>query len=839
MTDSTANLLVQVGVNHGAINLVAGAVPSDFYLEQVRRIAPDELVGREAELAELAAFCAGPDRYLWWRAEAWAGKSALLSWFALHPPEGVRIVSFFITAGLAEQSDRSAFLREVTVQLCALLGTPLPREFTDPGLLGLLKQAAERCEDQGERLVLVVDGLDEDRGADGSAESHSIAALLPANPPAGTRVVVSGRLNPPLPHEVPEHHPLRDPDVIRPLSPSPEAKVKRDVLEKDLKRLLRGTPAARDVLGLLVASGSGLTTADLEELTGHPPVDVEDVLHTASGRSFTNSSGEAHLFAHNELRLRAADMLGKHLGGYRERLHAWADGYRDRAWPQDTPEYLVRGYPAMLESTNEVDRLVDLATDPNRHALLLTRTGADEAALSQVAAAQRVVGKSDLLGLARLGVHKAHLRDRNVSLHPDLPAAWAAVGEVERAEAIISTMSPFRDRLDALLVTSSVIRQNGDRDKAGELLDTAEAMARPHTQFFGADHLRAVAEALNEFGEHERARELALTIRNEGKRSRVLDALTSAEPQVDEESSLPFLLAVVQDGRIAEARGMVQREEKRFRKKKVKPDSVSIGWIAVAAGREDYSRAAADAVALRTEDARAQAWATIAEEALLAGRVELAERFLAEVDQPSARRRPLLELVRVLLSRGDSAHAAEVAGSAKPPRMRAEALLLVARACRTDKALRAAARAADSSGDVRLLRDALLLAVDMNDRKRAHKLLRKFRKAIPKGREDLPAEIRTMTEVADLAVQVTFLTPLDEDFSPSDDHDPDYLGTSSRLGEKPPSTEDLAASLIESDWPDVVQDLVALHPAAYDVIATELDRLTGSPAQARTSSCTP
>ncbi|MEV7883357.1 hypothetical protein ACWD3I_13195 [Streptomyces sp. NPDC002817] len=55
--------------------------------EQVRRIVPPELIGRETELAALADFCttdSGP-AYAWWRAEARAGKTALTSWFALRP----------------------------------------------------------------------------------------------------------------------------------------------------------------------------------------------------------------------------------------------------------------------------------------------------------------------------------------------------------------------------------------------------------------------------------------------------------------------------------------------------------------------------------------------------------------------------------------------------------------------------------------------------------------------------------------------------------------------------------------------------------------------------------
>src|SRR5664279_6163750 len=155
------------------------------YRKQVERIAPPELVGREAELQELVAYCTEPNRgpYVWWRAPAWAGKSALMSTFVLHPPAGVRVVAFFITARLGAQDTREAFTQVVLEQLAELLGQDLPPSLTaatrDAHLLGMVEQAGEACAARGERLILVVDGLDEDRGVTTGQDAHSIAALLP------------------------------------------------------------------------------------------------------------------------------------------------------------------------------------------------------------------------------------------------------------------------------------------------------------------------------------------------------------------------------------------------------------------------------------------------------------------------------------------------------------------------------------------------------------------------------------------------------------------------------------------------------------------------------------
>src|SRR3954469_24101189 len=116
--------LANSGIILGDVNLVTGAPVRTYYKQQIRRIAPPRLLGRNTELDELAEFCLHPAHagtYAWWRAEAWSGKSALFSWFALHPPANVRLVSFFVTARLAAQDDRRAFIDNVMEQLLAFL----------------------------------------------------------------------------------------------------------------------------------------------------------------------------------------------------------------------------------------------------------------------------------------------------------------------------------------------------------------------------------------------------------------------------------------------------------------------------------------------------------------------------------------------------------------------------------------------------------------------------------------------------------------------------------------------------------------------------------------------
>ncbi|MFD4254473.1 hypothetical protein ACFWQL_32475 [Amycolatopsis thermoflava] len=529
--------VVQAGSVNGGVHVHSGTPVVSGYRSQVERIAPRELNDRDRELAELAEFCGdGAGSYLWLRAAAWSGKSALLSTFVLDPPPGVRVVSFFVTASFGPHSDRRAFVDNVLEQLWAMMGVPPASHLTEftreTHLLSLLAEAARQCEARGERLVVVVDGLDEDRGR----HSHSIAALLPEQPPHGMRVIVSSRPNPPLPDDVAERHPLRDSEIIRPLQPYAKAEAVRVVMEGDLQRLMQGSRAEQELLGLLTAAGGGLSTPDLAELIGVSEWQIDKYLGTSAGRSFVRRGGDSsdghdmYLLAHEQLQSTARLMLGPKIEGYRARLHEWAADYARKGWPESTPDYLFRGYFAMLADAGLTERMIACATDPGRHRRMLARTGGDGASIAEIIATQDhllVAENPDLIALARLAVHRSHLHRGNSRIPHSLPAGWVRVGLYERGLAMIEAIPDPARRMDAVLAAHRVCRAGDQPDRAADLLDQAEQIAVGFNQFFGARPIRALAEACATAGEFDRARRIVELVENRTEKARVLATLAA------------------------------------------------------------------------------------------------------------------------------------------------------------------------------------------------------------------------------------------------------------------------------------------------------------------------
>ena len=290
-----------------------------------------------------------------------------------------------------------------------------------------------------QRLVLVVDGLDEDRGVTTSPDAHSIAALLPAVPPAGVRVIVAGRPDPPVPADVPQWHPLRDKKIVRRLSVSPYAQMIRDDAERELGHLLDDQGLGRKLLGLVTVARGGLSRDDLAELSGESPWTVDRTLRSVLGRTFHGcpnrwrvSAPPVFVLAHEELQQTAARSLSPdELAGFLGQLHDWAEQYRQRGWPAGTPEYLLRGYHRLLVATGDIERMTDLATDRARLDRMLDISGGDAAALAEITAVREFIcgqDHPDLAALLNLAITRDRLAERNTNIPPALPAVWVKLG---------------------------------------------------------------------------------------------------------------------------------------------------------------------------------------------------------------------------------------------------------------------------------------------------------------------------------------------------------------------------------------------------------------------------
>jgi hypothetical protein len=495
------------------------------YIAQVRDIAPEQLVGRQEELAELVQFCAGEERYGWWQAEPWAGKSALAAWFVLHPPAGVSIVSFFVTGRLAGQADSDAFTEAMIEQLAAVAGEPIAAIATPAGRdrerRRLLDRAAARVGEQGGRLLLLVDGLDEDEGLKLPGGKPSIASLLPKRPPDPVRVLVFSRPSPGVPGDVSGDHPLRH-CAVQQLAAWSSAQDVRLQAKQELLEQLHGDQLQVDVISFITAAGGGLTLLELAELTSQPQWTLDGKLGSAFGRSlYTRSlvdrssedaADRVYLFAHETLRAIAEQQLAHDLGPYRQRIDAWADTYRAQGWPDTTPRYLLRPYGRLLATRADLDRLVGLATDTARHHRMLAHTYGDAAALAEIATTQQLILAQpipDPVVMGLLAVHKDHLANRNRAVPAALPALWVHLGQSHRAEAIARSITDPVAEVRALCAVAKALTQ-ADRYRSLALIADAQEVSREITDSEGrAWALASIAEALAEAGQWERAEETA------------------------------------------------------------------------------------------------------------------------------------------------------------------------------------------------------------------------------------------------------------------------------------------------------------------------------------------
>ena len=346
-----------------------------------------QLLGRDRELAEIGAFATGGEGYRWLAGGAFTGKSALLyEAVTVGLPDEVDAVCYFLSRRASDaSSDR--FLAAVVPQLAYLRDVDTPVADRDQ-YHALWQQAVGQAEQTGRHLLLVVDGLDEDLLPPGSP---SVASLLPTLVGAHAHVLVASRPHPELPDDVLGYHPLT---AVTPteLSAFKGAQKLAELAKKEIGDLTNGRrrgsgggcsracwppPRAGSPSGTLLRCGQ-------TEGARRPlpiPGTCAGWLRTAQPAAWSVSACAA-VNATSSPTPRCSSMPRRTQDlsdpEYRQRIHRWADRWRDAGWPtgadgkEGTPQYLLDTYPSIL------------ADDPRRLARLVCDVGWSEAAITIV-----------------------------------------------------------------------------------------------------------------------------------------------------------------------------------------------------------------------------------------------------------------------------------------------------------------------------------------------------------------------------------------------------------------------------------------------------------------------
>ncbi|MCI0140663.1 trypsin-like peptidase domain-containing protein [Arthrobacter bambusae] len=529
------------------------------HLRQARTILENIPEGglrdRGPELMQMAVFSADPAAgYFVWHGDEWAGKSALLATFVAEPPANSDIVSFFINGNDAHARTADDYLISLTNQLEAYLeGPDQAVNVTVPGAAAgryfdLLDRAAAVAHDNGRRLVLAVDALDEDDAfAPRPASGTSITELLPRNIP-DLHVIVTTR---PYEHVMKsardERHPLRATMPVQ-LSRSQHASDIRDEAAREIRRAATESDrVARSVLAFLHVAEDELTAAELAELVNHLPGNDPTVTVTAihtrlqSGlrrtvrrriRAGEGVGGGVAVtrdvpweWAHQTLPKTVMDEFGSTLINiHAETLHRWAEEHYRRGWSSDTPHFLESGYPRLLASTEHSIQLATYALDRGRRRWLFARRGAYDQTLSEIRQAAGLLARSgspNLGTLVLLAFERDRLQERYEELPPGIPAVWAMLGNVHRAEVLAHSM-PALSQTEALAAVVQILLDSGNFGEAERIASTILDGA------WRASALAQVAAALavNEnIGEAER---IAGGISDEDHRTDVLAQVAQA-----------------------------------------------------------------------------------------------------------------------------------------------------------------------------------------------------------------------------------------------------------------------------------------------------------------------
>jgi hypothetical protein len=484
--------------------------PSYRQAEELVAATPD-LAGRDADYEQLRQVAQSDVPYSLWQAVPWAGKTTLAAHFAASPPAGLDVVSFFISRSRGQQAPQ--YWAAVGDQLAAIVDEPAPAQ-PELAFADLWIRARDQVSGQGRRLVLLVDGVDE------NSQPPPIVQDLPRDPGPGAHVAVFTRPTDEVFHDLLDH----------PLGDGPEdtsrcarfelasSGLARDLGRRaliDLRDLLTmNDRAPRQVLGLLAAVGP-LSVTDIAAILATEGVaaDEGDVRRgvAAASRVLTAIGGPAELYAvaHEALREEISRQVNP--AAHVTAALAWAGRFAADGWPDTTPAALADGYLPLLLLTGDPALIVEIASQ-SRARYMQLRTGDDVAHGRELLAAFDAIAaraEPDLAAACALARARAELELGYDEFPHDIAIGWGRVGQLRRCEHLASYQAHGFYRVPALQAAAEWAAHHGDGQEARRFLGIAadEALAADGGGLSAADgeSLLGVARFAYQIGEHQTA----------------------------------------------------------------------------------------------------------------------------------------------------------------------------------------------------------------------------------------------------------------------------------------------------------------------------------------------
>jgi tRNA-binding EMAP/Myf-like protein len=436
----------------------------------------DVLPDRDRELADLERLV-GRGGYVAIVGGAYSGKSTLLAFFAANPPPDVDVVSFFVASPI-RRNTTSLFVRYVNGQLRHLVADTGPATPDTVGRITdferLWNAAVEQSQTKGRRLLLIVDGLDEQ---DNDDPYPPISSFLPPVTHEHVTVVVSCRPNPDS-YVLTRPHPF-DEALTRAyrLERTERIAARRGLAEHELDGVLGrasgGRRTARVLYGALGVLGAATRPMDVRSVAQilcrgkrDPAYEGDVAAYLAQSNLVRCVSGVAKPKLYELGHETFYDAVSKRidLGGYCDMMWDWVAGYASRGWPTDTPRFILEEYPNMLD-VDDLNELVTYEFRARVHASLGTEHHLAVAIRAAIAAHLFKKDSVSLGAVGELTLHRLDISSRRTNLPTNLVEAVIGAGNTDHAHRLADELPSPDGRVRMLTAVAKATANHHVREQ--------------------------------------------------------------------------------------------------------------------------------------------------------------------------------------------------------------------------------------------------------------------------------------------------------------------------------------------------------------------------------------